>query len=255
MASTVGAVRRVPVRRSPDRWFHDTLGGQQRVRPGQLADGRSGGDVGGVARCRDLIQWSIRRPDEMHPPSGARGGTPPVAEPNWRGARRGHERWGVSGRNSAQSFDEMYACATNNSNGQRSVMLFGSVTGCWTAISRFAKHGALRGSMTVLTVSTLSRAGHTGQRCRARLRIGCPGGRLRAVEEIARWHRRAYHPSVAIAAQTHRRRVDLRSKVTGSWLTMVSRQPACGACTAAAEDTLTSRSWSRHSADDAPSTS
>lgn len=107
-----------------------------------------------------------------------------------------------------KSFDEMYACATNEF--ERSAiddMLFGSVT---DVLDRHfpdrEKHGALRGSMTVLAVNTLlSRAGHTGQRCRARLRIGCPGGRLRAVEEIARWHRRAYHPSVAIAG-THRRR-------------------------------------------------
>lgn len=83
-----------------------------------------------------------------------------------------------------KSFDEMYACATNEF--ERSAiddMLFGSVT---DVLDRHfpdrEKHGA-----------------------RARLRIGCPGGRLRAVEEIARWHRRAYHPSVAIAG-THRRR-------------------------------------------------
>ncbi len=48
----------------------------------------------------------------------------------------------------------------------------------------------------------------------AALAFGLNRGRLRAVEEIARWHRRAYHPSVAIIAGTHRRRVRLRSKVT-----------------------------------------
>lgn len=55
--------------------FPNLLGGQQRVRPGQLADGRSGGDVGSVARCRGRSGGPIHRPDEdaYPPPSGARG--------------------------------------------------------------------------------------------------------------------------------------------------------------------------------------
>lgn len=106
-----------------------------------------------------------------------------------------------------KSFDEMYACATNEF--ERSAiddMLFGSVT---DVLDRhFPDREARRPARVDDRAGrehALSRAGHTGQRCRARLRIGCPGGRLRAVEEIARWHRRAYHPSVAIAG-THRRR-------------------------------------------------
>jgi phytoene dehydrogenase-like protein len=86
-----------------------------------------------------------------------------------------------------KSFDEMYACATNEF--ERSAiddMLFGSVT---DVLDRYLpdreKHGALRGSMTVLAVNTLYRGPATpGSAAALAFGLGVPDGDTMQMQKL-----------------------------------------------------------------------
>src|ERR1700730_6060224 len=86
-----------------------------------------------------------------------------------------------------KTFDEMYACATNEF--ERSAiddMLFGSVT---DVLDRYLpdreKHGALRGSMTVLAVHTLYRGPATpGSAAALAFGLGVPDGDIMQMKKL-----------------------------------------------------------------------
>ncbi len=86
-----------------------------------------------------------------------------------------------------KTFDEMYACATNEF--ERSAiddMLFGSVT---DVLDRYLpdreKHGALRGSMTVLAVNTLYRGPATpGSAAALAFGLGVPDGDVMQMKKL-----------------------------------------------------------------------
>ncbi len=131
------------------------------VRPGQLADGRSGGDVGSVARCRGRSGGPIHHRRRCLPTSirftgrtrlDGEGGVEPGADP---GAGGRFQKAGTLPRLRRR----MYACATNRIRGESAIddMLFRSVT---DVLDRhFPDREARRpaGSMTVLAVNTLYR--------------------------------------------------------------------------------------------------
>ncbi len=98
-----------------------------------------------------------------------------------------------------KTFDEMYACATNEF--ERSTiddMLFGSVTDVLGPLPSGPRETrrAARVDDRAGRQYPLPRAGHAGQRGRARLWTGCSRRGHHADEEAARRHRRAHLPSV-----------------------------------------------------------
>ncbi len=63
--------------------------------------------MGSVARCRERSGDPVTRPDELTPTSIGLHGSERRHQQCWRGANDRPERWGVSGRNSTQSYDEI----------------------------------------------------------------------------------------------------------------------------------------------------
>jgi len=116
----------------------------------------------------------------------------------------------------AKSLDEMYACATNEF--ERSAiddMLFGSVT---DVLDRYLpdreKHGALRGSMTVLAVNTLYRGPATpGSAAALAFGLGVPDGNTMQMKKL-RGGIGALTSHLCDVLQTHGGEVRLRTKVT-----------------------------------------
>lgn len=115
-----------------------------------------------------------------------------------------------------KTFDEMYACATNEF--ERSAiddMLFGSVT---DVLDRYLpdreKHGALRGSMTVLAVNTLYRGPATpGSAAALAFGLGVPDGDTMQMKKL-RGGIGALTSHLCELFQHHGGELRLRSKVT-----------------------------------------
>lgn len=115
-----------------------------------------------------------------------------------------------------KTFDEMYACATNEF--ERSAiddMLFGSVT---DVLDRYLpdreKHGALRGSMTVLAVNTLYRGPATpGSAAALAFGLGVPDGDTMQMKKL-RGGIGALTAHLGELLESHGGEVRLRSKVT-----------------------------------------
>lgn len=115
-----------------------------------------------------------------------------------------------------KTFDEMYACATNEF--ERSAiddMLFGSVT---DVLDRYfpdrEKHGALRGSMTVLAVNTLYRGPATpGSAAALAFGLGMPEGDFVQMKKL-RGGIGALTAHLARLLESSGGEVRLRSKVT-----------------------------------------
>ncbi|PJE06838.1 NAD(P)/FAD-dependent oxidoreductase [Mycobacterium sp.] len=115
-----------------------------------------------------------------------------------------------------KTFDEMYACATNEF--ERSAiddMLFGSVT---EVLDRYfpdrEKHGAIRGSMTVLAVNTLYRGPSTpGSAAALAFGLGIPEGELVQMKKL-RGGIGALTAHLAQVLEDNGGEVRLRSKVT-----------------------------------------
>jgi phytoene dehydrogenase-like protein len=115
-----------------------------------------------------------------------------------------------------KTFDEMYACATNEF--ERSTiddMLFGSVT---DVLDRYLpdreKHGALRGSMTVLAVNTLYRGPATpGSAAALAFGLGVPDGDTMQMKKL-RGGIGALTAHLAELLESLGGEVRLRSKVT-----------------------------------------
>jgi hypothetical protein len=117
-----------------------------------------------------------------------------------------------------KTLDEMYACATNEF--ERSAiddMLFGSVT---DVLDRYLpdreKHGALRGSMTVLAVNTLYRGPATpGSAAALAFGLGVPDGDTMQMKKL-RGGIGALTSHLCKLLESHGGEVRLRSKVTRS---------------------------------------
>ncbi|OCB36434.1 dehydrogenase [Mycobacterium malmoense] len=115
-----------------------------------------------------------------------------------------------------KTFDEMYACATNEF--ERSAiddMLFGSVT---DVLDRYLpdreKHGALRGSMTVLAVNTLYRGPATpGSAAALAFGLGVPDGDTMQMKKL-RGGIGALTSHLSELLESHGGEVRLRSRVT-----------------------------------------
>src|ERR1700743_948217 len=115
-----------------------------------------------------------------------------------------------------KTIDEMYACATNEF--ERSAiddMLFGSVT---DVLDRYLpdreKHGALRGSMTVLAVNTLYRGPATpGSAAALGLGLGVPDGDTMQMKKL-RGGIGALTSHLCELLESHGGEVRLRTKVT-----------------------------------------
>jgi len=115
-----------------------------------------------------------------------------------------------------KTFDEMYACATNEF--ERSAiddMLFGSVT---DVLDRYLpdreKHGALRGSMTVLAVNTLYRGPATpGSAAALAFGLGVPDGDTMQMKKL-RGGIGALTSHLCELLESHGGEVRLRTKVT-----------------------------------------
>lgn len=115
-----------------------------------------------------------------------------------------------------KSLDEMYACATNEF--ERSAiddMLFGSVT---DVLDRYLpdreKHGALRGSMTVLAVNTLYRGPSTpGSAAALAFGLGVPDGDTMQMKKL-RGGIGALTAHLGDVLASHGGELRLRSKVT-----------------------------------------
>ena len=115
-----------------------------------------------------------------------------------------------------KSIDEMYACATNEF--ERSAiddMLFGSVT---DVLDRYLpdreKHGALRGSMTVLAVNTLYRGPSTpGSAAALAFGLGVPDGDTMQMKKL-RGGIGALTSHLCEVLESHGGEVRLRTKVT-----------------------------------------
>ena len=115
-----------------------------------------------------------------------------------------------------KTFDEMYACATNEF--ERSTiddMLFGSVT---DVLDRYLpdreKHGALRGSMTVLAVNTLYRGPATpGSAAALAFGLGVPDGDMMQMKKL-RGGIGALTSHLCALLESHGGEVWLRTKVT-----------------------------------------
>ena len=115
-----------------------------------------------------------------------------------------------------KTFDEMYACATNEF--ERSAiddMLFGSVT---DVLDRYLpdreKHGALRGSMTVLAVNTLYRGPATpGSAAALAFGLGVPDGDTMQMKKL-RGGIGALTSHLSELFQSHGGELRLRTKVT-----------------------------------------
>ena len=115
-----------------------------------------------------------------------------------------------------KTFDEMYACATNEF--ERSAiddMLFGSVT---DVLDRYLpdreKHGALRGSMTVLAVNTLYRGPATpGSAAALAFGLGVPDGDTMQMKKL-RGGIGALTAHLAELLESHGGELRLRTKVT-----------------------------------------
>jgi phytoene dehydrogenase-like protein len=115
-----------------------------------------------------------------------------------------------------KTFDEMYACATNEF--ERSAiddMLFGSVT---DVLDRYfpdrEKHGAIRGSMTVLAVNTLYRGPSTpGSAAALAFGLGIPEGDFVQMKKL-RGGIGALTAHLAQVLEDNGGEVRLRSKVT-----------------------------------------
>ncbi|CFI71367.1 dehydrogenase [Mycobacterium tuberculosis] len=143
-----------------------------------------------------------------------------------------------------KSFDEMYACATNEF--ERSAiddMLFGSVT---DVLDRHfpdrEKHGALRGSMTVLAVNTLYRGPATpGSAAALAFGLGVPEG------DFVRWKKLrggigALTTHLSQLLERTGGEVRLRSKVTEIVVDNSRSSARVRGVRTAAGDTLRSRS-------------
>ena len=115
-----------------------------------------------------------------------------------------------------KTYDEMYACATNEF--ERSAiddMLFGSVT---DVLDRYLpdreKHGALRGSMTVLAVNTLYRGPATpGSAAALAFGLGVPDGDTMQMKKL-RGGIGALTSHLGELLESHGGEVRLRTKVT-----------------------------------------
>ncbi len=115
-----------------------------------------------------------------------------------------------------KTFDEMYACATNEF--ERSAiddMLFGSVT---DVLDRYLpdreKHGALRGSMTVLAVNTLYRGPATpGSAAALAFGLGVPDGDTMQMKKL-RGGIGALTSHLCELLESHGGELRLRTKVT-----------------------------------------
>lgn len=115
-----------------------------------------------------------------------------------------------------KTYDEMYACATNEF--ERSAiddMLFGSVT---DVLDRYLpdreKHGALRGSMTVLAVNTLYRGPETpGSAAALAFGLGVPDGDTMQMKKL-RGGIGALTSHLGELLESHGGEVRLRTKVT-----------------------------------------
>ncbi len=115
-----------------------------------------------------------------------------------------------------KTYDEMYACATNEF--ERSAiddMLFGSVT---DVLDRYLpdreKHGALRGSMTVLAVNTLYRGPETpGSAAALAFGLGVPDGDAMQMKKL-RGGIGALTSHLGELLESHGGEVRLRTKVT-----------------------------------------
>ncbi|OBI16779.1 NAD(P)/FAD-dependent oxidoreductase [Mycobacterium sp. E2497] len=115
-----------------------------------------------------------------------------------------------------KTYDEMYACATNEF--ERSAiddMLFGSVT---DVLDRYLpdreKHGALRGSMTVLAVNTLYRGPETpGSAAALAFGLGVPDGDTMQMKKL-RGGIGALTAHLGELLESHGGEVRLRTKVT-----------------------------------------
>src|SRR6202008_2300409 len=116
----------------------------------------------------------------------------------------------------AKTFDEMYACATNEFDRPAiDDRLFGSVT---DVLDRYLpdreKHGALRGSMTVLAVNTLYRGPATpGSAAALAFGLGGPGGDTMKMKKL-RGGIGALTSHLCELLESRGGEVRLRSKVT-----------------------------------------